>query len=56
MDLAKECSAKHCILHNGRDSVPIPVREWPVDQNRKKTMHLIRKGQLRITGNNDAQS
>ena len=34
--LAKECFSGHCVLHNGRDAVPIPAREWPYDKNGKK--------------------
>jgi transposase len=30
--LAREVFKGHVVLHNGRDSVPIPVREWPMDK------------------------
>lgn len=37
LDLAKECFAGHCVLHNGRDTVPIPAREWPLNEKGQKT-------------------
>lgn len=34
--LAKETFKDHVVLHNARDSMPIPCREWPKDINGQK--------------------
>jgi len=46
-DLAIETFQGHVVLHNARDSVPIPVREWPRGENNKKFRYSRNKKKKR---------
>jgi transposase len=41
--LTREVFKEHVVMHNGRDSVPIPAREWPLDEKGQKIKRRKKK-------------